>query len=85
MHSLIQAQSCDETVLVSGCTINGKNGVAFKQVKAATVESCTIKANGAGEDVGYGIRFDGNTNNYGIVLKNNTVKAVQPFAFFVCK
>ena len=79
MHSLIQAQSCDETVLVSGCTINGKNGVAFKQVKAATVENCTIKANGAGEDVGYGIRFDGNTNNYGIVLKNNTVEAVQPF------
>ena len=72
MHSLIQAQSCDETVVVSGCEINGKNGVAFKQVKAATVESTTITA------LEYGIRFDGNTDNYGIVVKDNNVTAVQP-------
>ena len=73
MHSLIQAQSCDETVKVIGCSINGKNGVAFKQVKAATVERTTITA------LEYGIRFDGNTDNYGITVKNNEVKAVQPF------
>ena len=73
MHSLIQAQSCDETVVVTDCEINGKNGVAFKQVKAATVESTTITA------LEYGIRFDGNTDNYGIVVKNNNVTAVQPF------
>ena len=73
MHSLLQAQSCDETVVVNGCTVNGKNGVAFKQVKAATVESTTITA------LEYGIRFDGNTDNYGIVVKNNNVTAVQPF------
>ena len=72
LHSLVQAQSCDETVVVNGCTINGKNGVAFKQVKAATVEGTTITARE------YGIRFDGNTDNYGIVVKNNTVTAVQP-------
>ena len=72
MHSLIQAQSCDETVIVNGCTINGKNGVAFKQVKAATVEGTTIVA------AEYGIRFDGNTDNYGIVVKDNNVTAVQP-------
>ena len=72
MHSLIQAQSCDETVVVKDCTINGKNGVAFKQVKAATVEGTTITA------LEYGIRFDGNTDNYGIVVKNNNVTAVQP-------
>ena len=72
MHSLIQAQSCDETVVVKGCTVNGKNGVAFKQVKAATVESTTITA------LEYGIRFDGNTDNYGIVVKDNKVTAVQP-------
>ncbi|MBO7263948.1 MAG: hypothetical protein J6U93_05455 [Alistipes sp.] len=72
MHSLIQAQSCDETVVVEGCTINGKNGVAFKQVKAATVEGTTIVAKE------YGIRFDGNTDNYGIVVKNNNVTAYQP-------
>ena len=72
MHSLIQAQSCDESVVVEGCTINGKNGVAFKQVKAATVEGTTITA------LEYGIRFDGNTDNYGIVVKNNNITANQP-------
>ncbi len=72
MHSLIQAQSCDETVVVKGCEVNGKNGVAFKQVKAATVEGTTITA------IEYGIRFDGNIDNYGIVVKNNTVTANQP-------
>ena len=74
MHSLIQAQSCDESVLVQNCeVVNGKNGVAFKQVKAATVEGTTITA------LEYGIRFDGNIDNYGITVKNNTVTAVQPF------
>ena len=73
MHSLIQAQSCDESVLVQGCTVNGKNGVAFKQVKSATVEGSTITA------AEYGIRFDGNTDNYGITVKDNTVTANQPF------
>ena len=73
MHSLIQAQSCDESVLVKGCEVNGKNGVAFKQVKAATVEGTTINA------LEYGIRFDGNTDNYGIVVKDNEVTANQPF------
>ena len=73
MHSLIQAQSCDETVVVKDCTINGKNGVAFKQVKAATVEGTTIVARE------YGIRFDGNIDNYGIVVKNNNITAAQPF------
>ena len=72
VHSLLQAQSCDEDVIVSGCTINGKNGVAFKQVKVATVEETTIEA------IGYGIRFDGNTDNYGITVKNNNITADQP-------
>ena len=72
MHSLIQATSCDESVLVQGSTVTGKNGVAFKQVKNAVVEGNTITA------VEYGIRFDGNTDNYGITVKDNNVTAVQP-------
>ena len=72
LHSLVQAQSCDEAVEVKNCTVNGKNGVAFKQVKSATVEGTTITA------TGYGIRFDGNTDNYGITVKNNKVSAYQP-------
>jgi len=73
MHSLIQAQSCDESVTVKECTVNGKNGVAFKQVKNAVVEGNTINA------VAYGIRFDGNTDNYAVTIKDNTVTAKQPF------
>ena len=73
LHSLVQAQSCDTTVDVIGCTINGKNGVAFKQVKSAKIEGTTIVARE------YGIRFDGNTDNYGIVVKNNNITAAQPF------
>ena len=73
MHSLIQAQSCDTgDVKVVNCAVNGKNGVAFKQVKSATVEGTTITA------LAYGIRFDGNTDNYGIVVKDNNVTANQP-------
>lgn len=73
MHSLIQAQSCDTgDVKVVNCTVNGKNGVAFKQVKSATVEGTTITA------AAYGIRFDGNIDNYGIVVKNNNITANQP-------
>ena len=73
MHSLIQAQSCDTgDVKVVNCTVNGKNGVAFKQVKSATVEGTTITA------AAYGIRFDGNIDNYGIVVKSNNVTANQP-------
>ena len=74
MHSLIQAQSCDTgDVKVIDCTVNGKNGVGFKQVKSATVEGSTIAT------AAYGIRFDGNIDNYGIVVKNNNVTANQPF------
>ena len=73
MHSLIQAQSCDTgDVKVINSTVNGKNGVAFKQVKSATVEGTSINA------LEYGIRYDGNIDNYGIVVKNNNITANQP-------
>ena len=72
MHSLLQAQSCGADVIVRDVTINGKNGVAFKQVKNAVVESATINA------AAYGIRFDGNIDNYGVTVKDCNVTAVQP-------
>ena len=73
IHSLLQAQSCDADVIVEGCTVEGcKNGVGFKQVKKAVVEGTTITAQA------YGIRFDGNVDNYGIVVKNNNITANQP-------
>ena len=74
LHSLLQAQSCDtDDVIVKDCTITGKNGVAFKQVKNALVENTTITA------AAYGIRFDGNIDNYSISAKDINVTAVQPF------
>ena len=73
MHSLIQAQSCGENVEVKNCTVTGKNGVAFKQVKSTLVEGCTIEADE------YGIRYDGNIDNYGIIVRGNDVTAKQPF------
>ena len=73
MHSLLQAQSCDQKVEVEGCTINGKNGVAFKQVKTAVVKDSEITA------TAYGIRYDGNTDNYGITVSGCEVTADQPF------
>ena len=72
MHSLLQAQSCGADVIVKDATINGKNGVAFKQVKNAVVEGATITA------AAYGIRFDGNIANYGVTIKDCDVTAVQP-------
>lgn len=72
LHSLIQAQSCGADVTVQGATINGKNGVAFKQVRNAIVEGCTINT------AAYGIRFDGNIDNYSLTVKDNNVTAVQP-------
>ena len=72
MHSLLQAQSCGADVIVRDVTIDGKNGVAFKQVKNAVVEGATINA------AAYGIRFDGNIDNYGVTVKDCNVTAVQP-------
>ena len=73
VHSLIQAQSCGETVTVKGCTVNGKNGIAFKQVQNVVAEENNITADE------YGIRYDGNIANYGILVKANAVSAKQPF------
>ena len=75
MHSLLQANSCDTgDVKVINSTVDGcKNGVSFTQVKSATVEGTTIMANG------YGVRFDGHNDNYGIVVKSNDITANQPF------
>lgn len=73
MHSMVQANSCNSNVEVKGCTINGKGGVSFTQVKEATVENCAITVSG------YGIRYDGRVDNYGITVKNNNITAAQPF------
>ena len=72
VHSLVQAQSCSTDVFVKNSTVTGKNGVAFKQVKNAVVEGTEINA------AAYGIRFDGNIDNYGVTVKNCDVTAVQP-------
>ena len=72
VHSLVQAQSCGTDVIVKNSTVAGKNGVAFKQVKNAVVEGTKINT------AAYGIRFDGNIDNYGVTVKDCNVTAVQP-------
>ena len=52
LHSLLQAQSCDNTVVVDGVTINGKNGISFGNTMNATIKNSEIVA------VGYGVRSD---------------------------
>ena len=73
VHSLIQAQSCGTDVIVKNVTVvDGKNGIAFKQVNNAVVEEATITA------AAYGIRFDGNIDDYALTVKDCNVTAVQP-------
>ena len=54
MHSLLQTQSCDNTVTVQNVTvIDGKNGISFGNTMTATISGSTIDA------IGYGVRADG--------------------------
>ena len=73
MHSILQAQSCDNTVYVENVTtVNCKNGVAFGNTANATLKNSTIAA------AGYGVRADGNASRGNLVIENTTVNAVKP-------
>lgn len=79
LHSLLQAQSCDNTVVVDHVTVtNCKNGVSFGNTKTATLTNSSINARQ------YGVRGDGNTarvvNGVGSTLSvsGTTINAKQP-------
>ncbi len=73
MHSMLQATSIGTDVIVDGATINGeKNGLSFAVVKNAIVTNANIKV------AGYGIRFDGEANEYALNVKDCNIEAFQP-------
>ena len=73
MHSLLQTQSCDNTVLVENVTTeNCKNGVAFGNTAFPTLINSTINA------AEYGVRADGNASRGDLNIENTTVNAKKP-------
>ena len=73
MHSLLQTQSCDNTVLVENVTTeNCKNGVAFGNTAFPTLRNSTINA------AEYGVRADGNASRGDLNIENTTVNAKKP-------
>lgn len=79
LHSLLQAQSCDNTVVVDHVTVtNCKNGVSFGNTKTATLTNSIINAKQ------YGVRGDGNTarvvDGVGsqLSVSGTTITAKQP-------
>ena len=73
MHSLLQVQSCDNTVLVENVTtINCKNGISFGNTAFPTLRNSTINASV------YGVRGDGNASRGNLKIENTTIEAKQP-------
>ena len=73
LHSLLQAQSCDNTVAVDGVTITGKNGVSFGNTMNATIKNSTINA------IGYGVRADAtDAREVSLTVENCDIDAYIP-------
>lgn len=73
MHSLLQAQSCDNTVYVENVTVNNcKSGLSFGNTATPTLKNSTINA------AVYGVRADANASRGNLVIENTTINATQP-------
>ena len=73
MHSLLQTQSVDNTVLVENVkVIGGKNGLSFGNTAYPTLRNAEIEAEF------YGVRADGNASRGNLVIENSTIEAAQP-------
>ena len=73
MHSLLQVQSCDNSVTVDNVTVtNCKNGISFGNTAYPTIKNSTINA------TAYGIRGDGNANRGNLVIENTAINAEKP-------
>ena len=73
MHSILQAQSCDNDVLVEGVTVvDCKSGVSFGNTATPTLKNSTINA------AVYGVRADANASRGNLVIENTTINATQP-------
>ena len=71
-HSLVQAKGIDG-ILVSGCTVNSKNGMNFNNSTNVTVDNCTTNVKG------YAARFGESSGGTGAAevyaIKNSTLKS----------
>ena len=73
MHSILQAQSCDNDVLVEGVTVvDCKSGVSFGNTAYPTLKNSTINA------AVYGVRADANASRGNLVIENTAINATQP-------
>ena len=73
MHSLLQVQSCDNTVLVDDVKVVAcKNGISVGNTAYPTIKNAQI------ESVEYGVRADGNASRGNLVIENSTIAAKQP-------
>ena len=73
MHSLLQVQSCDNTVLVEDVKVVAcKNGISVGNTAYPTIKNAQIAS------VEYGVRADGNASRGNLVIENSTITAKQP-------
>ena len=79
LHSLVQAQSCNNTVSVEKVTLeNCKNGMSFGNTATVVVKKATIESV---VDGGYGIRVEGHTDRTDgctLTVENSTINAFVP-------
>ena len=73
MHSILQVQSCDNTVLVEEvATVDCKSGISFGNTAYPSLKNSTIEA------TEYGVRADGNASRGNLVIENTAIKAEKP-------
>ena len=73
MHSLLQTQSVDNTVLVENVkVVASKNGVSFGNAAFPTLRNAEIEAEF------YGVRADGDAKRGNLVIENAKINAKQP-------
>ena len=73
VHSILQTQSCDNTVTVENVTVtDAKNGLSFGNTASPTLKNSTINA------AEYGVRGDGNASRGKLVVENTTINANVP-------
>ena len=73
MHSLLQVQSCDNTVVVENVKVVAcKNGISFGNTAFPILRGSEIEADF------YGVRADGNANRGKLVVENTEIEAEKP-------
>ena len=73
VHSILQAQSIDNTVYVEGVEVaSAKNGISFGNTAYPILKNSTISA------TAYGVRADGNASRGNLVVEKSTITAETP-------